>query len=117
MDLYDEDAEALLSATATVRRDRTTGDEKDDGPVHEVHEVDEVDALKRRAVTATRPVPIPPQFVRMLRAYMERFGVAPDGRLFRNRAGHCGVHEQANRLIEQFLRDWYRLSGGTAPAG
>ncbi|MEH0421142.1 tyrosine-type recombinase/integrase [Streptomyces sp. B21-083] len=52
------------------------------GSVHEVH------SLKRRAATATRPVPIPPQFVRMLRAHIERFGVAPDGRLFRNQAGN-----------------------------
>ncbi|MCX4760017.1 hypothetical protein OG562_03220 [Streptomyces sp. NBC_01275] len=35
----------------------------DGGSVHEVH------SLKRRAATATRPVPIPPQFVRMLRAH------------------------------------------------
>ncbi|MGP3769405.1 hypothetical protein ACTWJ8_01115 [Streptomyces sp. SDT5-1] len=52
----------------------------DDGAVHEVH------SLKRRATTATRPVPIPPQFVRMLRAHFERLGTAPDGRLFRNLA-------------------------------
>ncbi len=54
----------------------------DDGAVHEVH------SLKRRAATATRAVPIPPQFVRMLRAHIERFGVATDGRLFRNEAGN-----------------------------
>ena len=40
----------------------TSGKEwTDSGSVHEVH------YLKRRAATATRPVPIPPQFVRMLR--------------------------------------------------
>lgn len=32
-------------------------------------------------------MPIPPQFVRILRAHIERFGVAPDGRLSRNQAG------------------------------
>ncbi|MFF0479343.1 hypothetical protein [Streptomyces sp. NPDC004284] len=53
----------------------------DDDAVHEVH------SLKRRAATATRPVPIPPQFVRILRAHIERLGVAPDGGLFRNQAG------------------------------
>lgn len=46
----------------------------DDGAVHEVH------SLKRRAATATRPVPIPPQCVRILRTHIDRFGVAPDGR-------------------------------------
>lgn len=155
----------------------------DDGAVHEVH------SLKRRAATATRPVPIPPQFVRILRAHIKRFGVAPDGRLFRNHAGNyvdasaygitwararkyvltrtelasglakrpydlrhagisfwlysgvdpaeCarragqsievlfrhyakfldGVREQANRLIEQSMQEWDRVSQGSAPAG
>ncbi|MFI5654684.1 tyrosine-type recombinase/integrase [Streptomyces anulatus] len=53
-----------------------------DGAVHEIH------SLKRRAAKATRPVPIPPVLVRMLREHIERFGVAPDGRLFRNAAGN-----------------------------
>lgn len=57
-------------------------DWSDDGTVYEVH------ALKRRAVTATRPVPIPPQFVTMLRAHVKQFGVAEDGRVFRNEAGN-----------------------------
>jgi integrase len=52
-----------------------------DGGVHEIH------PLKRRAANATRPVPIPPSFVAMLRAHVDRFGVAPDGRVFRNAAG------------------------------
>ncbi|MFH8591411.1 hypothetical protein [Streptomyces rimosus] len=61
----------------------TSGKEwTDDGAAHEVH------SLKRRVATATRPVSIPPQFVRMLKAHIERFGVAPDGRLFRNMAGN-----------------------------
>ena len=61
----------------------TSGEEwTDGGEVHEVH------SLKRRAATATRPVPIPPQLVRVLRVHLERFGVAPDGRLFRNEAGN-----------------------------
>ncbi|MFE6157454.1 hypothetical protein ACFQ7F_00845 [Streptomyces sp. NPDC056486] len=54
----------------------------DDGAVYEVH------SLKRRAATATRPVPIPPQFVRVLRSHIERFGATPDGRLFRNQVGN-----------------------------
>jgi integrase len=54
----------------------------DDGAVHEVH------SLKRRAAKATRPVPIPPVLVRMLREHIEAFGVAPDGRIFRNAAGN-----------------------------
>ncbi|WP_330456337.1 hypothetical protein [Streptomyces sp. NBC_00820] len=54
----------------------------DDGAVHEIH------SLKRRAAKATRPVPIPPVLVRMLREHIRSFGVAPDGRLFRNAAGN-----------------------------
>ncbi|GAB2964195.1 integrase [Streptomyces heilongjiangensis] len=54
----------------------------DDGAVHEVH------SLRRRAAKATRPVPIPPVLVRMLHEHIERFGVAPDGRVFRNPAGN-----------------------------
>ncbi|MFB6988623.1 MULTISPECIES: tyrosine-type recombinase/integrase [unclassified Streptomyces] len=160
-----------------------TGKEwSDDGAVHEVH------SLKRRAATATRPVPIPPHFVRMLRLHIRRFGVAPDGRLFRNEAGkyvdaaaygltwararksvltrielasglakrpydlrhagisfwlysgvdpaECarragqsievlfrhyakfldGIREQANRLIEESMREWDRVSGGSDAA-
>ncbi|GGY18949.1 integrase [Streptomyces tanashiensis] len=154
----------------------------DDGAVYEVH------SLKRRAATATRPVPIPPQLVHHLHAHIDRFGVAPDGRLFRNpagnyvdpsayattwararkyvltrmelssglakrsydlrhagisfwlysgvdpaecarRAGHSvevlfrhyakfldGVREQANRLIEQSMEEWDRVSRGESPA-
>nr|WP_307814847.1 integrase [Streptomyces sp. DSM 110735] len=54
----------------------------DDGAVHEIH------SLKRRAAKATRSVPIPPVLVRMLREHIRSFGVAPDGRLFRNAAGN-----------------------------
>ncbi|MFF7192596.1 site-specific integrase [Streptomyces sp. NPDC008079] len=39
--------------------------------------------LKRRARKTTRSVPIPPVFVRMLRAHLKQYGTAPDGRLFR----------------------------------
>lgn len=53
----------------------------DNGAVHEIH------SLKRRAAKATRAVPIPPVLVSMLRDHMRQFGVAPDGRLFRNAAG------------------------------
>ncbi|MFF7473184.1 tyrosine-type recombinase/integrase [Streptomyces sp. NPDC008092] len=54
----------------------------DDGAVHEIH------SLKRRAAKATRPVPIPPVLVRILRDHIARFGVAADGRIFQNAAGN-----------------------------
>jgi integrase len=43
--------------------------------------------LKHRARKATRPVPIPPELVTMIRSHVTRFGTAPDGRLFRATRG------------------------------
>lgn len=43
--------------------------------------------LKRRARTATRPVPIPPVLTTMLREHIGKYGVADDGRLFRAAGG------------------------------
>ncbi|MFJ8251255.1 tyrosine-type recombinase/integrase [Streptomyces sp. NPDC094466] len=39
--------------------------------------------LKRRARKATRPVPIPPVLVALLRTHLDEHGAAPDGQLFR----------------------------------
>ncbi|MFD4998068.1 tyrosine-type recombinase/integrase [Streptomyces buecherae] len=43
--------------------------------------------LKMRDPEADRPVPIPPILVAMLRAHMQEFGTAADGRLFQNERG------------------------------
>ncbi|MCC5476889.1 tyrosine-type recombinase/integrase [Streptomyces barringtoniae] len=43
--------------------------------------------LKARAVRDSRVVPIPPHYVAMLRWHVERYGAAPDGRLFRTSRG------------------------------
>lgn len=43
--------------------------------------------LKGRNRRAKRPVPIPPELVRILRDHINRYGVAPDGRLFRTERG------------------------------
>jgi len=53
----------------------------DSGEVHDRR------GLKHRAARDTRIVPIPPALVSLLRAHVERFGVAVDGRLFRSPAG------------------------------
>ncbi|WP_406112809.1 tyrosine-type recombinase/integrase [Kitasatospora purpeofusca] len=53
----------------------------DDGQSHEER------GLKRRARKTTRPVPIPPVLVRLLREHIAEFGVAPDGRVFRAAEG------------------------------
>ncbi len=52
-------------------------------------EVRQVQGLKHRAENEIRPVPIPPELVRLLRQHIDRHGVAEDGRLFRAaRGGH-----------------------------
>jgi site-specific recombinase XerD len=43
--------------------------------------------LKKRSRKAVRAVPIPPEFVAMMRWHVDAFGVAPDGRLFRTLRG------------------------------
>ncbi|MBE1590515.1 GntR family transcriptional regulator [Nonomuraea angiospora] len=53
----------------------------DSGTVHDKR------GLKQREEREVRPVPIPPELVRILRAHLEEFGTAPDGRLFRNERG------------------------------
>ncbi|WP_420312455.1 hypothetical protein ACOB87_37215 [Streptomyces sp. YS-B37] len=58
------------------------GEWSDDGTAFEAH------SLKRRAARATRPMPIPSVLVRMLLDHVARFGVADDGRIFRNAAGN-----------------------------
>lgn len=51
------------------------------GDVHEER------GLKGRSRKAVRKVPIPPELVHLLREHIERFGTAPDGRLFRSERG------------------------------
>ena len=53
----------------------------DSGEVHDRR------GLKHRAARDTRPVPIPPALVRLLREHIERFGLAQDGRLFQSLNG------------------------------
>ncbi|MEU8364374.1 site-specific integrase [Nonomuraea sp. NPDC048882] len=53
----------------------------DNGTVHDQR------GLKQREEREIRPVPIPPELIRILRAHLEEFGTAPDGRLFRNERG------------------------------
>lgn len=49
----------------------------DDGTSHDKR------GLKHRSKKATRPVPIPPELVKLLREHVAEHGTAPDGRLFR----------------------------------
>ncbi|MFB7306517.1 tyrosine-type recombinase/integrase [Streptomyces sp. NPDC056192] len=69
--------------TLTLRQGATRAGRSwtDDGRAHETRH------LKARAVKDSRPVPIPPHFVRLLRQHIATHGVAPDGRLFRTSRG------------------------------
>ncbi|WP_433328195.1 tyrosine-type recombinase/integrase [Spirillospora sp. CA-294931] len=57
--------------------------------------------LKARHRKAKRPVPIPPDLVRLLRGHIDTFGVAPDGRLFRTESGGL-------LLPSGYGRTWHR---------
>jgi len=62
----------------------------DDGQVHE-HRGPKGRTKGRPNPTARRPVrkvPIPPELVQLLRAHLEQFGTAPDGRLFHSESGN-----------------------------
>ena len=45
--------------------------------------------LKHRPVTETRPVPIPPELVAILRQHLDTFGAASDGRIFSSDRGRA----------------------------
>ena len=63
----------------------------DDGRPHDTR------GLKRRARNATRSIPIPPDLVHLLRTHLQRYGTAPDGRLFRAlRGGRVRSTEYSN---------------------
>ncbi|MEV0419999.1 tyrosine-type recombinase/integrase [Streptosporangium canum] len=53
----------------------------DSGDTHEAR------GLKHRAQEDTRPVPIPPVLVKILREHLDEFGTAKDGRLFQTERG------------------------------
>jgi integrase len=65
--------------TLVKSRPQTNKRWTDDGTTHEER------GLKHRADVDTRPVPIPPELVTVLREHLDEFGTAPDGRLFRTR--------------------------------
>lgn len=67
----------------TLAETRPTSGRKytDTGDVHDRR------GLKQREREDVRPVPIPPDLVRILREHVETFGTADDGRLFRNERG------------------------------
>lgn len=67
--------------TLEKTRPESTKRYTDTGQTHEER------GLKHRERTATRPVPIPPELVAILREHIATYGVAADGRLFRTASG------------------------------
>ncbi|KPC61267.1 tyrosine-type recombinase/integrase [Streptomyces chattanoogensis] len=57
--------------------------------------------LKRRARSSVRDVPIPPKLVRMLRAHIDRYGVASDRRLFRAAQGGVVLSKEYTDLWQE----------------
>jgi integrase len=78
----------------------------DSGQVHEHR------GLKNRPRKATRQVPIPPEHVVILRDHIARYGVAPDGRLFRSESGGVLHPSTYNRTWHEARS--YGLSPGLA---
>jgi integrase len=54
----------------------------DSGDVHDDR------GLKHRSRKTVRPVPIPPELVRLIRWHIDQFGTGPDGRIFRSVNGN-----------------------------
>ncbi|MET7329468.1 site-specific integrase [Nonomuraea sp. NPDC005650] len=77
--LLPEEGWGLL--TLEVTRPSSGKQWTDSGTVHDQR------GLKQREEREVRPVPIPPELVRILRTHLCQFGTAPDGRLFRNERG------------------------------
>jgi len=61
--------------------------------------------LKQKAQGATRPVPIPPRLVALLRHHIAVFGTAADGRLFRTKTGKR-LDTSSYRLVWQQAFDY-----------
>ncbi|WP_274916817.1 tyrosine-type recombinase/integrase [Streptomyces sp. WZ-12] len=57
--------------------------------------------LKRRARSSVRDVPIPPKLVKMLRAHIDRYGTAPNGRLFRAAQGGVVLSKEYTDLWQE----------------
>jgi integrase len=57
--------------------------------------------LKNRPRRAVRVVPIPPELVAILRQHIARYGLAPDGRLFRSERGGVMYHSSYHWVWHQ----------------
>lgn len=85
----------------------------DDGRKHEQR------GLKHRARGDVRLVPVSPELVQMLRAYVDEFGTAEDGRLFRSPSGgrldstrYLDVWHKARRIASRHTSWTPSLRGG-----
>ena len=76
---------------------RAGRDWTDDGTAHQAR------GLKHRAPRESRSVPIPPVLVAMLRAHLQAYGTAADGRLFRTSRGGL-IQDSAYSAVWQAAR-------------
>lgn len=85
LNLRDADCERPGTGWGRIHLSETTPEVgkryTDSGKLHDAK------GLKHRPSDEVRPVPIPPELVRILRWHVAEIGVAPDGRLFRQPAG------------------------------
>jgi integrase len=68
--------------------------------------------LKHRAKKITRPVPVPPELVSLLRAHLHAYGTTADGRLFYGRRGAMLSESVYGRIWQQARR--HALTHGQA---
>ena len=81
----------------TLRKAKPTAGKRwtDTGKVHDDR------GLKGRGQDETRPVPIPPVLVAIIRAHIEQFGVAEDGRIVTNERGGIPVASTLTRAWKE----------------
>jgi hypothetical protein len=81
--------------------------------------------LKHRASDETRRVPIPPELVVILRAHIDTFGAAPDGRIFSSDRGHPSGPANHLHRVRAPVADpsragsragWHPVGGAAKPA-
>jgi integrase len=81
----------LLSESAP----RVGSEWTDSGTAHEKRH------LKHRAKKITRPVPIPPELVMLIRGHIDGFGLAPGGRIFSGKRGNVLSESRYGRVWQQ----------------
>lgn len=83
----------------------------DDGTSHDTR------GLKDRSPKATRPVPIPPELVELLRNHIKQFGTTADGRLFQTSTGGMVTEGSYGRIWTAARRQALSEAEQASPLG